>query len=76
MFSRLPPDFDIVAAQAARDARTYVYFVEGAGLVKIGFATDPLARFCARRIVESGEFFWGCPPPPGRRRSRASAPHR
>lgn len=41
----LPPGFDFAAAQADRDAKTHVYFVEGAGLVKIGFATSPIGRF-------------------------------
>lgn len=38
-----PTVFDI--ARAEREARTPVYFVEGAGLVKIGFATFPVERF-------------------------------
>lgn len=33
------------AAKAERDAKTHVYFVEGAGLVKIGYAAWPIERF-------------------------------
>lgn len=33
------------AEKAKRDASTPVYFVEGAGLIKIGFAVSPEARF-------------------------------
>ncbi len=33
------------AAKAQRDAETPVYFVEGAGLIKIGFAVSPEGRF-------------------------------
>lgn len=41
----LPPDFSFAAAKAQRDANTHVYFVEGAGLIKIGHATSALGRF-------------------------------
>jgi hypothetical protein len=37
--------FDWYQAKADRDARTHVYFVEGAGLVKIGFAARATDRF-------------------------------
>lgn len=42
-------------AKADRDARTHVYFVEGAGLVKIGFAARATHRFFS--------MLTGCPIP-------------
>lgn len=48
-YPKLP--FDFAAAKAQRDATTHVYFVEGAGLIKIGFAVSPLARFAAMLTV-------------------------
>lgn len=44
-YPALPPDFDFAAAKAQRDAATHVYFVEGAGLIKIGYAVSALDRF-------------------------------
>lgn len=51
----MPPGFDLEAAQAHRNARVFVYFVEGAGLIKIGHATNPVDRFFG--------MLTGCPVP-------------
>jgi len=42
-------------AQQERDARTHVYFVQGAWLIKIGFASFPVERFAS--------MLTGCPIP-------------